>query len=41
MIFKVGKSYYPATEYNSELFEAYLHTGDEFYLSALKDEIEV
>jgi hypothetical protein len=40
MIFKVGDHYFPATEYNSELFEAYLHTGDEFYLSALTDEME-
>ena len=41
MIFKVGDKYYPATEYNSELFESYLHTGDEFFLSALQNEMEV
>lgn len=40
MIFRVGKSYYPATEHNSELFEAYLHTGDEFYLQGLTDELD-
>lgn len=40
MIFKVGDSYYPATEHNSEQFEAYLHTGDEFYLQALEGEME-
>lgn len=41
MIFKVDGRYYPATAENSELFESYLHTGDEFYLSALTNELEV
>ena len=40
LIFKVGGKYYPATEYNSELFEAYLHTGDEKYLTQLEAEME-
>jgi hypothetical protein len=41
MIFRVGNSYYPATDQNSELFEAYLHTGDEFYLQGLTDEMDI
>lgn len=41
LIFKVGGRYYPATEDNTELFETYLHTGDDFYLSALTNELEV
>lgn len=40
LIFKVNGKYYPATEYNSECFETYLHTGDEFYLSQLEAEME-
>lgn len=39
MIFKVDGRYYPATGENAELFETYLHTGDEFYLSGLTNEI--
>lgn len=41
LIFRVGDRYYPATEDNAELFETYLHTGDEFYLSQLTNEMEV
>jgi len=41
LIFKVDGKYYPATEENAELFETYLHTGDEFYLMALTNEMEV
>lgn len=40
LIFKVNGKYYPATEYNAECFETYLHTGDEFYLSQLEAEME-
>lgn len=40
LIFKVDGKYYPATEYNSECFETYLHTGDEKYLSQLEAEME-
>lgn len=40
LIFKVDGKYYPATEENAELFETYLHTGDEFYLSGLTNEME-
>lgn len=40
LIFKVDGRYYPATNENAELFETYLHTGDEFYLSGLTNEIE-
>lgn len=40
-IFKVRGKYYPATGENCELFETYLHTGDEFYLSGLTNELEV
>lgn len=39
MIFKVDGKYFPATGENAELFETYLHTGDEFYLSGLTNEI--
>lgn len=41
MIFRVGGKYYPATEQNSQQFEAYLHTGDEKYLEGLENELEV
>lgn len=41
MIFRVGGKYYPATEENAELFETYLHTGDEVYLAGLTNELEV
>lgn len=41
LIFKVGDKYYPATEYNAECFETYLHTGDELYLLSLENELEV
>lgn len=41
MIFRVDGKYYPATHENTELFEAYMHTGDEFYLMDLKYELEV
>ena len=40
IIFKVNGKYYPATEHNSELFETYLHTGDEKYLETLEAEME-
>lgn len=41
MIFKVGDKYYPATDENTQCFEAYLHTGDEVYLAGLTNEMEV
>lgn len=41
LIFRVDGRYYPATGENAELFETYLHTGDEFYLMALTNELEV
>lgn len=41
LIFRVGGKYYPATDENAELFETYLHTGDEFYLQGLTNELEV
>lgn len=40
-IFRVSGKYYPATGYNSEIFETYLHTGDESILSKLENELEV
>lgn len=40
IIFRVGDKYYPNTQDNREAFEAYLHTGDEFYLMSLTDEME-
>ena len=41
IIFRVGGKYYPATEANAEAFETYLHTGDELYLQALDNELEI
>jgi len=41
MVFRVGGKYYPATEENTQQFEAYLHTGDEVYLQGLTNELEV
>ena len=40
LIFRVDGKYYPATEENAELFETYLHTGDEVYLQGLTNEME-
>lgn len=40
VIFRVGEKYYPSSPENNEAFEAYLHTGDEFYLMALTNEME-
>lgn len=39
MIFRVGGKYYPATDENKELFETYLHNGDESFLDKLTNEI--
>ncbi len=41
VIFRVGGKYYPNSQDNREAFEAYLHTGDEFYLMGLTNEMEV
>lgn len=41
LIFRVGDKYYPATEFNSQVFETYLHTGNEALLSQLENEMEV
>lgn len=41
IIFKIQGKYYPANEVNTELFETYLHTGDQKYLQALTDEVEL
>jgi hypothetical protein len=38
LIFKVGNHYYPHTERNGELIDAYLHTGDSSYLEQLEGE---
>lgn len=40
-IIKVDGKYYPANGYNSELFETYLHTGDDAALNDLIDEVEL
>lgn len=40
-VFKVDGKFYPATGYNAELFETYLHTGDESLLTKLENELEV
>lgn len=38
LIFKIGNQYYPHTEHNGELVDAYLHTGDSSYLEQLEGE---
>lgn len=40
LVFKVAGKYYPATDFNSEIMDAYMHTGDEQYLSQLEAEME-
>lgn len=40
-IFKVDGKYYPATGANAEIFETYLHTGDESILDNLENELEL
>lgn len=40
LIFRIGKKYFPATEYNRECMETYWHTGNEQYLSKLENELE-
>lgn len=40
-LFKVSGKYYPNTGANRELFETYLHTGDEELLTHLENELEV
>jgi len=37
----VSGKYYPATDANKEVFETYLHTGDEAILEQLENELEV
>lgn len=39
IIFRVGGKYYKNNEANAELFETYLHTGDEMYLQQLTNEV--
>ncbi len=41
LIFRVDGKYYPATEENSQIFETYLHKGDESLLNKLTNELEV
>lgn len=41
IIFRVGNKYYPATDDNKQLFETYLHTGDESYLTGLTNEVQL
>jgi len=41
LIFRVGGKYYPNTDGNRELFETYLHTGDESLLKQLTNELEI
>lgn len=38
LVFKYGNQYYPHTERNGELIDAYLHTGDKSYLEQLEGE---
>jgi hypothetical protein len=40
ILFRVGNKYYPNNHNNRQAFEAYLHTGDEFYLMSLTNEME-
>lgn len=41
MIFKVKGKYYPATQYNRELMDNYMHTGDPELLNKFEDEKEL
>lgn len=41
IIFKANGKYYPATDANSEVMDAYLHTGDPVYLSQFENEVEL
>jgi hypothetical protein len=41
MIYKVRGKYYPATQHNSEVMDAYMHTGDPTYLDKFEDPVEV
>lgn len=38
LVFKYNNQYYPHTESNGELIDAYLHTGDKSYLDQLEGE---
>lgn len=41
LLFKVDGKYYPATDHNKELFETYLHTGNENLLNQLDNELDI
>jgi len=41
LIFRVRGKLYPSTEHNSEIMDAYMHTGDKKYLKGLENEMEV
>lgn len=41
MFFKVRGKYYPATNTNCEVMDAYMHTGDTAYLNQFEDEVEL
>lgn len=41
IIFKVNGKYYPATNGNNEVMDAYLHTGDPIYLNQFENEVEL
>jgi hypothetical protein len=40
IVFRVKGKYYPATDNNCEVMDTYMHTGDEFWLDNLEDELE-
>lgn len=40
VLFKVDGKWFPSTGRNRELFETYMHTGDEYYLEELENEME-
>lgn len=41
IIFKVQGKYYPATQWNSEVMDTYMHTGEKALLNQFEDEVEL
>lgn len=41
IVYRILGKYYPATDFNCQQIEAYMHTGDEIYLLNLEHEMEV
>ncbi len=40
LIFRVNGKYYPATDFNCEIMDTWLHTGNKKYLDNLENEME-